>query len=314
MKKFILNISLFFIFASLFYLSALFILESKYSSGFFEPNVNYNLGSYGNTHTRLKEIDQVENLDILFLGSSHTYRGFDTRIFSKAGFNSFNLGTSSQTPIQTNVLLKRYLDQVQPQLIIYEVYPYTFSSDGVESSLDIISNDINDLYSFEMAIKTNHLTTYNTLFYASIRNIFQLNENYVESKQKNDDTYFTGGYVEKEISYYQPVKLPKKEIKPKKSQLISFDQTVNIIKENNIELILVYAPITKDLYSSYTDNKYFDSLMKTYGNYYNFNELMNLEDSLYFYDSHHLNQKGVQLFNKKLLKVIENNSKLKSEN
>jgi len=41
------------------------------------------------------------------------------------------------------------------------------------------------------------------------------------------------------------------------------------------------------------------------GNYYNFNEMINLVDTLHFYDSHHLNQKGVRLFNEKIIKLID---------
>ena len=88
--------------------------------------------------TRLNEVKNIKNIDILFLGSSHTYRGFDTRVFKKNGYNSFNLGSSSQSPIQTLTLTKRYLNQLNPKLIVYEVYPTTFTIDGIESSLDII--------------------------------------------------------------------------------------------------------------------------------------------------------------------------------
>ena len=54
--------------------------------------------------------------------------------------------------------------------------------------------------------------------------------------------------------------------------------------------------------------------MRTYQlDYYNFNELIKLNDSLDFYDAHHMNQTGVNIFNTKLkevlpkyLKMIEN--------
>ena len=302
MKKFTQNIILFTVFALAFYICAIFIFGS-YSFRHLKPNINYRLG--GDTYSRLNEVKNIDNIDILFLGSSHCYRGFDTRIFRKDGFNTFNLGSSAQTPIQTQILLKRYLDRLKPKLIIYEVYPPTLSIDGVESSLDIISNDENDLYSYQMAIYINKIRTYNTLLYATTRDILQLNSNFSNHREKEKDTYIKGGFVEKEINYFEPQRLPENEIILSKSQLKSFEQTLNIINKKNIKLLLVYAPITKSLYSSYTNNSYFDSLMVSYGNYYNFNELMNLEDSLHFYDSDHLNQKGVQLFNEKLLNIID---------
>ena len=44
--------------------------------------------------------------------------------------------------------------------------------------------------------------------------------------------------------------------------------------------------------------------MQSYGTYYNFNEMISLDDSLHFYDSHHLNQNGVNIFNAKLIDVL----------
>ena len=45
--------------------------------------------------------------------------------------------------------------------------------------------------------------------------------------------------------------------------------------------------------------------MRSYGlQYYNFNEIIQLDDSLDFYDAHHLNQNGVNKFNAKLKEVL----------
>ena len=302
MKKFIQHSILFSFFALAFYICAVFVFGS-YTLRNLKPNINFKLG--GNTYSRLIEVKKIDSIDILFLGSSHSYRGFDTRIFKKNGLNTFNLGSSAQTPIQTQILLKRYLDRLQPQLIIYEVYPPTLSIDGVESSLDIISNDKNDIYSFQMAIHINKIRTYNTLLYATTRKLLQLDNNFSTPKEKEKDLYIKGGFVEKEISYYQPQSIPKNEIILNETQLKTFVKTLDIIKKKNIKLLLVYAPITKSLYRSYTNNTYFDSLMHRSGNYYNFNEMINLVDTLHFYDSHHLNQKGVRLFNEKIIKLID---------
>ena len=105
---------------------------------FMAKNVRNCVGCYGHLFTRVKEAKETKNPDILFLGSSHAYRGLDPRIFAEEGITSFNLGSSSQTPINTQVLLHQYLDQIQPKMVIYEVYAGTLTSDGVESSLDLL--------------------------------------------------------------------------------------------------------------------------------------------------------------------------------
>lgn len=304
MKKFTYNTILFLFFTSLFYLTFLFIWE-LYAPSRFKPNINYRLGSYGHMYTRLSEVKNYRNVDILFLGSSHAYRGFDTRIFLANGYKSFNLGSSSQTPAQTKVLLKRYLDSLNPKFVIYEIYPATFTIDGVESSLDIIANDINDLHSLEMVLKINNIKTYNTIFYGLTRDLLGLNNYFSEQRIKGNDEYISGGYVEKGLGFYKPSKFVNKEISIRGYQLESFSEIVQMLKNRNIELILVYAPIPKVNYESYSNNYYFDSIMNSYSEYYNFNQLIDLDDTQHFYDSHHLNQNGVKIFNEKLIELLK---------
>jgi len=303
MKKFIYNTILFLLFTSIFYLILLFGW-GRYAPSRFKPNINYRVGSYGHMYSRLSEVKNYGNVDILFLGSSHAYRGFDTRIFLDNGYKSFNLGSSSQTPVQTKVLLNRYLESLNPKLVIYEVYPATFTMDGVESSLDIIANDINDSHSLKMALKINNIKTYNTLIYGFIHDLLGLNKSFSEPIINGNDKYISGGYVAKEIGLYKPTEFEKKEISLRDYQLESFSEIVQMIKNKNIELILVYAPITEVNYKSYSNNHYFDSTMKSYTEYYNFNEIIDLNDSLHFYDSHHLNQNGVDIFNEKLIELL----------
>ena len=304
MKKFISHTVLFLLFATLFYSAFVFIWQ-EFAPPFLKVNIKHVLGSGGHTFSRLKEVKSEEQLDILFLGSSHTYRGFDNRIFTSAGYHSFNLGSSSQTPAQTRVLVNRYLDQVKPDIVIYEVYPITLFIDGIESSLDVISNDRNDWYSYQMTFGLNHPKTYNTIIYSSIRDLLRLNDGFEEELKRGMDTYIEGGFVEREVTYYSPESFEPKPIEFNPDQLNNFNEIVATIKQRDIKLILVYAPIPKVNYQSFTNTPQFDSLMATYADYHNFNELLDLNDSLHFYDSHHLNQKGVELFNRKLIEIIE---------
>ncbi|MFB9054532.1 hypothetical protein ACFFVB_15690 [Formosa undariae] len=248
----------------------------------------------------------VNNVDILFLGSSHTYRGFDPRIFKEYGYSTFNLGSSSQTPIETNVLLDRYLDKLNPEMVIYEVYPETFSIDGVESGLDLISNDNNDLSSLLMAFKLKNISVYNTLVFASYRQIFNLDKDFNEKTNIGSDTYIKGGYVEHKNAYYKEESLSLLTSYPKKIQIKNFENILKTLKNKGIKVILVQSPVTKVYYDSYSNKDAFDSLMQKHGEYYNFNELISSNDSLHFYDKDHLNQNGVEIFNRKVLDLILN--------
>ena len=281
---------------------------------FLKPNINYRIGSYGHMYSRINEIKNYKNIDILFLGSSHCYRGFDTRIFKKEGFSVFNLGSSGQTYIQTYVLLERYLKLLNPKMIILEVSPEIFESDGVESSMDIIANDKNDLFTLTSLIKWNNIKTINTGIFGFYNDLFKKNKDFIENKKKGKDLYISGGFVEKELMYYNPGDIKKKTIKLKDEQILAFNKVIEKIKEKDIKLILVQAPITKSRYNSFLNSPVFDNMMVTTGEYYNFNNLIELNDSVHFYDSHHLNQKGVSTFNKELITILKLKEKVRTHN
>ena len=48
----------------------------------YTKNLNYRLSS---SYIRFQEVKEYKNIDILFAGSSHSFRGFDPRIFKQSG-------------------------------------------------------------------------------------------------------------------------------------------------------------------------------------------------------------------------------------
>ncbi|WP_396157232.1 hypothetical protein [Flavobacterium sp.] len=329
MKKFIVNCFLFFLCTVFFYV-ILLMLWGSFLPDEFKKNINYRVGTSGYTYTRLHEVEKYNNINILFVGSSHAYRGFDTRIFKERGLTCFNLGTSSQSPIQTELLLDRYLDKLNPSTIVFEVYPYTFSCDGVESSVDVISNSCVDGNSIKMAANINSLKTYNTLLYAFVHRLFvnekPVKENlfFIESKGnlKYYTTYIPGGFMESKKEWIGNDTLGKSNAmkmnslnekgimtdlkiiqtkdgrwEPRQSQIKAFERILKKLKEKNIHVILVQAPINSKYYSLIKCNKEIDSYFSSKEDYYNFNVLMFFDNELNFTDYDHLNQKGVKKMN-----------------
>ncbi len=273
----------------------------------YRPNFYYAKGSNGYLNTRLKEVKNIKNVDILFLGSSHAYRGFDPRIFKEHGLTTFNLGSSAQTPAQTKVLLNRYLDRLNPKTVIYEVYPNSLTSDGVESSLDIIANDKNDFNSIIMTLKSKSIKTYNALIFGIYADLVNSFSSFKETKVKENDTYVEGGYVERKMTYHKAEEYKSATILISNNQIEDFKDNVQFIKNKNIKLLLVYAPIPKKSYDLYTNNVMYDSIMNNINTYHNFNNYMSLDDSLDFYDSNHLNSNGVKSFNEKIIQMFFDN-------
>ena len=195
------NVVLFIGFAALFYTLCLAMWD-QFLPPSLKGNLQYKMGGLGHLNSRIKDLKSYGNVDVVFVGSSLAYRGFDPRIFKTHGLASFNLGSSGQTFIQTEVLTNRYLGLLNPKLVVCETYPQNFSHDGVEPALDLIANDKNDIETIKMALRINHIKVYNTLLYGLFRDVFSMNDAFVEDivkkdKEGRDDTYIRGGFVEK---------------------------------------------------------------------------------------------------------------------
>lgn len=298
MKKFLKNILLFLLFFVVAYPIGVCI-TGEIAPYYFRKSLSYNIGGYGFLHSKIKEIDKYKNPDVLIVGTSHAYRGFDNRILKSNGITTFNLASSMQTPIQTNVIFKRYLEKICPKLIVYDVNPEVFNNDGIEAGLDLISNDYVSFDTFKMAVKINDIKVYNTLIFAAYKQFFDANKSFKESRYKNEDTYISGGYVEKKLKYNKVRNFYRPEFfKFNDFQLEYFKGNIEIIKNKNIPFVLIHTPIAKNLYVSKKNYNKIDSLMNKLSNnrYYDFNTLIQLSDTLDFYDSNHLNSIGVRKF------------------
>jgi poly-D-alanine transfer protein DltD len=327
MKKFIASIYVFFFCALVFYVAALMLWGSFLPTDF-NKNLNYRIGAAGYTYTRLHEVESYSHVNILFLGSSHAYRGFDPRVFATHGYTSFNLGTSSQTPLQTEMLLNKHLAELNPSSVVYEVYPYTFSSDGVESSVDLIANSSIDGNTVSMATEVNNIKTYNTLLYAYIKRLFTKEKPLQEKlslvsengHSKDYTTYVPGGFMARRKEWFGNDSLYKNKTvasisekgiltdldiiqstdgkwSPQKKQLAAFERILQMLKARNIKVVLVQTPINSKYYNTIKCNKEIDSYFLSKGEYYNFNELMHFDNENDFSDYDHLNETGVTKMN-----------------
>lgn len=269
-------------------------------------NLQYALGYHGHLRTRAEEARQTRDVDVLVIGSSHAYRGFDPRIFRQAGLKTFVLGSSAQSHLQTRVLLERYLDRLHPRMVLYEVYPRVFSVDGVESALDLIANDQNDFASVKMALKMNHVKVYHALIFGFFRNLLHLDRSFEEPLRRGLDTYVPGGYIERSMGYFKETEPdgPPFDWAPRRDQVAAFEKNLAMIRARNIRLILIQAPWPRSRRLRYPAAAEYDARMKSHGEYYNFNQFVELDDNRHFLDESHMNQAGVEIFNRELIRRL----------
>ncbi len=272
------------------------------------PNLIYLRGDYGYTWTRLHDLQGHGPVDVLVLGSSLAYRGFDPRVFETKGLSLYNLGSSSQTLLQTEVLVDRYLDQLDPALTLIEVAPGTFNEDGVESSLDLTSNDRVDLPLVRMAFRTGSIKAFNTLIYAAERKLTGIDHGYSEPLDKpgSMDAYITGGFVEHRQGRFEPMSLTRPTTgKPVPAQARAFERIMGHLARSNRTVVLIEAPVTAWMYASYRHHDLHAKRMASLAAYLNFNGMAGLVDTVDFFDELHLNQHGVEVFNQALLDSLK---------
>jgi len=290
-------------------------------------NVTYVPANYGHTGLRLAEADTASSPDVLFIGSSHCYRTFDTRCYDSVGIKSFNLGSSNQTPRQSLALLQRYLQHWRPQLVVIEVHPDIMENSGDESACDLLSNTYLDAPMLSMALKQRNLRVLNTMMCASLDRLLmggvrlpssssvQVSTSAGDTNVEASFRYVKGGYVEITPYCYRPTTMSVKRLQPRGDQLEALAACARLLDEKGIACLFVEVPATRQRYASYSNHKGFElQLTEIVGDsklsrgYLNLNDdallVAQLNDTVTFFDDDHLNQVGADLFNKYFLSCI----------
>lgn len=272
-------------------------------------NIKYARGGYGHLLTRLQEADTTGPVDILFLGSSHAYRGFDPRVFSAAGFRTFNLGSSSQSPIQTAWLVERYLDRMAPKLVVMDVFPTTYNTGDTEAILHIVSNAQLDVSIIRIAFNTMHADVLNTIILAIWRQLFKVNKGYFEPMKddRSKDSYVLGGYVEKGDT---PFKVREPGAKPQwgtsKHQWKAFLSICKSLRDRTIPIVLVHTPIIRSWHFTDIERKKLNAIFRPHADaYFNMSDALTGDEATVFYDEFHMRQAGVERFNAMFIDSLE---------
>ena len=266
----------------------------------------------GSTMLRFREIETQGDIDILFAGSSHCYRAFDTRIYAGRGYRAFNMGSTAQTPLNTYYLLRRHLGRLRPDLLIVEVYWGTLAADGVESLLDLSANLPLTPELWRMALATRDLRAVNAVGCRAL----DLRSGPLDDAPvllASVDEYHPGGFVERRPGFRSagaPVVGVGSRRPPNPVQLDYLARIIDLARRQGARVALVMQPVTLErqrrLPNLPATLQVIESFAAEQGvAYLDLNSWMSLNDAEHFYDYHHLNQTGVALFNERLLEELE---------
>ena len=146
---------------------------------------------------------------------------------------------------------------------------------------------------------------FNVLIYKMYRQLTRAEVGFSEPRSRKKNTYVDGGFVESKPCYNNAKqKHERQALSMKRYQIEALDDISALLKKRGITLKLVFAPIAESYYSSFDGLETFAKTMRRYAEYYDFNELVELDEHLCFKDQHHLNQRGVELFDEKLIELL----------
>jgi hypothetical protein len=266
-------------------------------------------GGWGQTLLRFRELENVRGLDILCVGSSHAYRGFDPRIFRARGYVAFNMGSCAQTPMNTYFLLKRHLPGIKPKLVIFELFPVVVSGDGLESTLDLLANSPPSREMLEMALAAGNPHAVNYFLQRLVRFRKHPLSGLIQSDIE-DETYIPGGYVETAMVRGRRTGETAHDIRMSRGQLRYFSKILGLVKKSNTRLVVVIQPLPEDYLRSISNYKTAVGELRRIARRHgveilDFNEVIRLDPMLDYKDENHLNKSGVLKFNKALLDTLE---------
>ena len=207
-------------------------------------------------------VQPKESLDVLFLGSSYSYRSFVPAVFdSILQISSFNLGSSNQTPMTSNLVLKEALRYQKPKLVVMEVCDNTLSvSDNFKSGIHNI--DFINSWDIKLELMYSHFNLSQMVEFLMPIYRFNNYKSWLFRKEKKKvrhvadenlfSKYMDAGYV----ATYPRSTFTRKTLNSKYSakvnwnsdQIESLNKTISLCNSENITVILVVHPINPDAF------------------------------------------------------------------
>ena len=298
------------------------------------------VGSY--TRVTFHEMYEQDNIDILFVGSSHCYRSFIPEILDKElGLNTFNAGTSAQTMDGSLMVIKeaaRYNDISHIYLEVYYdgVFDYNLDSaqmtqtyaisDYIKPSLDkivyLIEASGKEHYFNSFVVARRHWAKLLDLDYMKniiVKKSADTYKNYGYADITNDTEWYAGkGYVANNVvvndqDFFSTGGWEKINLdNVSDNWLDSLSGIIEFCNKKEIGLTLVAAPMPNfsitgvENYDEYID--LINGIIEgTNVDFYDFNlckEIYFPNTSSLFKDLDHLNCDGAEIFSYCFAKLI----------
>lgn len=303
MVKALKPLALFLFIAVAIYVGAFLILAHVPFRG--KPLIFRTAGYYkwpgGTSWASFKEFDPKEHRDAVIVGSSHAYRGYDPFVFGERGYRVFNLGTSSQTPLNTLPIIKHFLDSAHCPVLIMDVYEGSFHGPGLESTADLSQNQPSDGAAWDMAWALRDLRGLNMM---ALRLLSNRSKPYYEAPEYKGLGFCT---LPDSIRTAAP-EATKDTATLWARQRYFFEECVRLCKLRGIRMVVSshYERRDRRGVTHQALAAYMDSVLAGTGvPYLDFTDDPAIEDRNWFKDNNHLNTAGARIFTGHLVDSLE---------
>jgi len=258
------------------------------------------------------------SIDIIYLGSSHTYTAFNPYLIEdKTGLKGYILATQQQPIWITYYYFLEALKYQHPKYVVLDVHMLTYSSSDYaeeQSNRDAID---------KMKLSKNKLKAIKTSVPKDERNAYYFNIIKYHTRYKElhkvDLKYTFLGYSIDNKGYialdYNNQKFNEKDIEftEEENEIYNksekyLEKIIELAKKNNIELILVKTPAIykKEEYAKLNYiNKYLNNKNIKYINFIDKEKLKIFDYEKDFYDTGHLTKAGSEKFTLEFIKYLE---------
>ncbi len=263
----------------------------------------------GDSWARYRTFDPSVRYDAVIIGSSHAYRGYDPYVFRDRGYTVFNLGSSSQTPLNTYQLIKYYLDSTNCPVLIFDVFERVFRDTGLESTSDLTQNQPSDAAALGMAWELRDLRGLNMM---ALRMLTDLDKPYYTEKD-----YVGLGFSVLTDSMKYDAPAPPSSVPPLLDrQKHFFEACVRLCNERGIRVVVSSHYERRDWKgTAHADfATYINSVLSGTGiPYLDYTDTKGVDERNWFGDKAHLNVTGARIFTGHLVDSLESLGILRHE-
>jgi hypothetical protein len=242
-----------------------------------------------------------QDWDILVVGSSHAYRGYDPRIFESVGQKLYNFGSGYQNPIASYAILKDVAQLEAGTLVVIDLYDNTFVGDGVGCFSRLIANAPNHTFAQELLLNAPDIRVMNSYF------------GYLFTKPNNLESPLKKGYIKNGFSSSADSSMIQLDTLSQGMENLKFDKRylhylysiIDLARSRGAHVVFASHPVPQTPVNSATHRQFLAfvaSLLEDERvHYFDLSADLRFHPQHHFMDQNHLNQTGVELYNAMLL-------------